>query len=77
LPLFCFLWIVHKNANGAISAAAVDPRMLRMELNIDHTCIVACFVMVLENLDGHDERILEQIVKHHSVEDLNAQIIGA
>jgi len=67
---------LNKQANGRVGTAAEDPRLLGVELAVEDTEVVGDAVAA-EDLDGDDERVLEQVGVDHAVEDLDRGVVRA
>eukprot|EP00041_Stephanoeca_diplocostata_P029440 m.868392 g.868392 ORF g.868392 m.868392 type:complete len:125 (+) comp23562_c0_seq5:287-661(+) len=48
-----------------------------MEAAIQHPESIRALLVSLENLDGHNQRVLHQVAVHHAVENVNSSFIAA
>jgi len=63
--------------NITISACGEEPRLGWVPRHVHDTKVVVLSVASAQKLDGHNERILQQIAVNHSMRDDDARVVGA
>lgn len=67
---------VAEEANVAVCPCREEPRLRRVERDIEHACVVHD-VVAAQHLDWHNERVAHEVGIHSPVEDVHRCVIAA